>query len=208
MNFTNNFICEILLNNCKGDINMNKKKSKILLISSLVAVASIGTVSLSLLSNNEAFKLEAGSGENYTHTVFFTSCTPSAYDEDNYRYDVSVSSTIKDKDENSYSIESVDSCIWCDKNAVKFNEGGLIKIASYDGETVYFQFDLIDRATVDLDKSVVSYTVDGEYGNEKFTGYDGGVEGRTSYYAEPYLYSYFGEEIIITEVKLVFTCVQ
>ena len=197
-------------------------KKKAVLLTSSVAAVGLAIGALTLSGSLGALELSAGSGVSKTHTFSFeiSDLTPGDYNSDCYAYPLSFyeENAIQDSSGNYYEIKSVDfdpvmfggSYIYCGEDEPTFGGSQFISfVGNY--QSFNFEFSLINRATVDYDKSVVSLTVDGEYENVKINpDYNDVGDERTTYsfYAEFYSNYYYEKTIKITEVKLVFSCIQ
>lgn len=181
--------------------------------------ASIGVVaaSLSALSAKAPF-IALGGEDNHNHTVIFTgeNVASGAYDEESYAQPFSLSKTgaIVVSDTEKYDIASYDfdpdiydgTYAYAAEGAVTFGtDGAIATIESCKSEIINITFALVEYANVDDGKSVVSYTVNGEYENVAFELKD--YDDDFWYYgAAVNTSSHYGAKVQITQVKLVFSC--
>ena len=189
-------------------------KKKSILILTATVTSSIALATTLLVSNGQLLSLSGGTGEEVKHTVIFDGSTvsASAYDEDYYCYNLTFEKkdAITDADGNKYDLISVDDEAYFTTSDGEMTFGGssILSFQSEGWESFYVTFRIINRANVDLEKSVISYTVDGGYANVKFTK-GGAIDSKyNSYTASVSGAPYYGKTIVITEVKLVFTCLQ
>ena len=194
------------------------KKSKLLALSLLTSALCVGVTALLARGGSNLISLRAGSGESKTHTITFnTVSVDGEYDSSNYRYHLSFDGQVKDSDGTIQPLNSIDSetFLTCSSEAVVFNKKidditYPIYIDSSDGGEVFcVSFNIIQKASFDLDKSVVDYYVNGSYKNVKFENYgEVDEEGYNTVQASFDCYSDYGKEIKIEQVKLVFSCIQ
>ncbi len=208
--------CDTIFN--REVLNMKKK---ILLLTTL-AVASITLVSAGVVSlfANEQYKVTAG-GDTNDYTIIFTAedvynVTPDSggwmtyfdlFKEDaivvgSNKYDIQSQEYVYDDNLGTNVMGDVDNV------KIKSNNH-IVEIESSQYEAIEIGFTLVERATIDLDKSVLQYQIDdnapvylkitdgGEYG----TGYH--------YYSFSFdLYSNYGSSLVVDSVKLVFSCTK
>ena len=196
-----------------------KKKSVLLTVSLLSVGVTLGAVAL---TNSFGELLLNAEGETpITHTVEFalTDFHVGQYDEDYTLYPISFikEDAITDSQGNKYDVASDDfygltysgSYFSCFGTGYTFGGDQFISFTSNPPEAFSLQFTLLSRADLDFDKSIVSYTVDGAYNNIKIgDNYVNNPDGTTSYTFYKYFSNVKGKEIKITNVKLVFSCIQ
>lgn len=216
---------------------INHKKKLVFSITFIaVSCAAICASAIALSSfDNGLLDVRAGSGLLKSHTVIYNSVVAGDYDVDDYGYTISFQGEVEDKDGTKYPLNSVDgeyvtflSCAETyydeeaeeDKPAVEFNKTvGDKQCFAYfpfsQGEAIFLTFDIIDRATLDLDKSVLDYYVedgDGkdEYRHAQFYSYDDPdtPDGYVRYCLYDDVYGDYGSPLKFTQIKLVFTCEQ
>ncbi len=196
------------------------KKSKLLALSLLTSTLCVGVTALLARGGSNLINLRAGSGESKTHTITFKTVTvDGSYDSNKYCYYMSFDGQVQDSDGNMQPLNSIDghgyTYLTCSQGAIVFNKTiedktYPIYIESSAGEEVFYvSFNIIQKASFDLDKSVVDYYVNGAYRNVKFENYgEVDKEGYNTVQASFDCYSDYGKEIKIEQVKLVFSCIQ
>ena len=194
-------------------------KKKALCITTIIA--SIGFAASVFVLAGKTPSTVLGVNDSRTHTVTFNheNVEVGAYQEEHWRrpFTLSKADAIEGSDGEKYGLASVDyfeeegigTFVFCDEGAVEFaTDGAILTIASCDYESIFVTFALVDYATLDESKSVLSYTLNGVYHNAKFEAEETLDEtyGGHHYSASVDTYSDFGKTLQVTEVKLVFSC--
>lgn len=197
---------------------MNNKSK--LLIASILACVTAGAT-LAVVGMNKGFENLKASKASKTHTVTFqlSDFSRGEYDADLYGYPLffNAKDVIDDIDDNKYDVNSVPfywkseisargTYIFCSDGDVTFKDGSFMSFTNDNSQFLNIEFKILKRANVDLDKSIVGYTYDGTYDNEKFEFQEDFDEEYSIYSVGFGWYSHYGAEINITEVKLVFSC--
>lgn len=186
------------------------KKKTFALFSSVIAVsfAACFPVLRTRIDNSVSY----ATGDNHDHTVIFTGSdvTPGEYEEDYYSYFfvLSKENAIVVNETEKYDIQSVEGRNRCytAPDTVTWGGDNIAVIESGMGyEWFSFQFKLLKRAALNLDKCVVDYYVNDVYNNVKFSvDYE---DGDYCYYkAEATFYDAYEKKVEIRQVKLVFSC--
>ena len=196
-----------------------KKKSIVLLTA--IAASVIGATGLVFSFGPAPKGLLALTNEPKTHTISFTAgdVTPGVYDDywSVTPFTLHKDNAFKDADGTFYDIESVPcddgfgTCIMNYGTVITFGGDYIITIDAADGEEVNVQFALVKKAELDLSASFISYYVDvaddDHYHNSDHFQVSTDTDPvYTIYGAWMDTYSYYGQKIMIDEVKLVFTC--
>ena len=191
---------------------MNKRLLTISVVA-LSAATIFGVIGLTVNYQNIGLLAKENTND-YTITFNGSNVIADAYDSTNYVQPFSLhkDNAIQGKyDMDTYDFIPADTFgtyYFGDDIATFNNDGHIVEFTSQAWEEIYIIFDIINYAEVNLDKSVISYTVDGVYHNEKFDNYGGSDihPGFNTHIACFDCYSYYGKEIVVTEVKLVFSC--
>ena len=196
-----------------------EKKSIVLLAT--IAASVIGATGLAFSFGPAPKGLFAGTNEPKTHTISFKAgdVTPGVYDDywSVTPFTLHKDNAFKDADGTFYDIESVPcddgfgTCIMNYGTVITFGGDYIITIDAVDGEEVNVQFSLVKKAELDLSASFISYYVDvaddDHYHNSDHFQVSTDTDPvYTIYGAWMDTYSYYGQKIMIDEVKLVFTC--
>lgn len=189
---------------------MNKKIFGI--TAPILAIASLACIAIANKENKNIGLFADGLTNDYIITFNGSNVSTDSYDSANWvqPFSLQKTNTIQDK----YDIKSVDFVLadWSgtyyygDNIATFGTDGNIIEFVSQGYEYVYVSFSMVNYANVDLSKSVISYTVDGNYQNETFE-FKGAVDEKFDNY-EAYFdcMSHYEKPIKVTEVKLVFSC--
>ena len=185
-------------------------KKKLCLLTTTIALAAV--VGCATFSNLNNVNFSAfGTTDNHNHTVIFSGSdvTPDSYDGGSYQqcFSLSKNNSIVVNDSEKYGLASFDGfTYYMGSDIVTWGGTNIATIEESEGfESFTFYFELVDRANLDLDKSVVDYYVDGKYQNVKFE-LDTDDPGFNYYAAEFNCYSDYGKKIEVKQVKLVFSC--
>ena len=196
-----------------------EKRSIVLLAT--IAASLIGVTGLTFSVGAAPMGIIAGTNEPATHTISFTAgdVTPGVYDD--YwlvtPFTLHKDNAFKDGDGTSYDIESVPcddgfgTCIMNYGTVITFGGDYIITIDAAEGEEVDVQFALVKKAELDLSASFISYYVDVAddehyHNSDHFQVSTDTDPSYTIYGAFMNTNSYYGQKIMIDEVKLVFTC--
>ena len=190
---------------------MNKKL--LLTITTLSTVALTIGVVVALSGKGFGSSLKEVEAEPLQHTVEFkkqhlVDPNPS-YDTSDYCYylDFHMDDAITDAKGNKYDMDSYYCYLMSDESASIFSDpDSIIKLTSAGFEDFHFEIAITNRATLDLDKSVINCHMDGDYFNEKFIYGTSISGGRDLYAAGHTFYPDWGKTITIDSIKLVFSC--
>ena len=197
-----------------------EKKSVVLLAA--IAASAIGAMGLVFSFGAAPKGIVAGTNEPAVHTVSFTGgdVTPGIHDDywSLTPFTLHKDNAFKDADGTSYNIESVPfddeystGTFIAHFGTVTFGGDYIITIDAAEGEEVDVQFSLVKKAELDLSASFISYYVDvaddDHYHNSNHFRVSTDTDPvYTTYGVFMNTYSYYGQKIMVKEVKLVFTC--
>ena len=192
---------------------MNKKLLTIT-TAILTSTVLVGTIAIFGVNHQNISLFAKEDTNDYIITFDGSNVNPGTYDGDNYVQPFSLHKTNAiqgkyDMDTYDYILSDDFGTHYYGDDIASFNNNGhIIEFTSQASESIYIIFDIINYANVDTDKSVISYTINGAYNNAKFEDYGGSDihPGFNCYIATFDCYSHYGKEIVVTEVKLVFSC--
>ena len=196
-------------------------KKKLIVSLAAIAASVIGVTGLVFSFGPAPKGLFALTSEPKTHTISFTAgdVTPGVYDDywSVTPFTLHKDNAFKDADGTFYDIESVPcddgfgTCIMNYGTVITFGGDYIITIDAAEGEEVNVQFRLVKKAELNLSASFISYYVDvaddDHYHNSDHFQVSTDTDPvYTIYGAWMDTYSYYGQKIMIDEVRLVFTC--
>ncbi len=194
-----------------------KKKSIVLLAT--IAASVIGATSLAFSFGPAPKGLFAGTNEPKTHTISFKAddVTPGVYDDywSVTPFTLHKDNAFKDADGTFYDIESVPcedgfgTCIANSYADITFGGDYIMTFDAGDVEEINVQFALVKKAELDLSASFISYYVDvadkDHYHNDNHFQVSTDTDPVYTIYGA-FINFYGSGQIMIDEVKLVFTC--
>lgn len=189
---------------------MNKKLLLTITTLSTVAITLGGVVALSGKGFGSNLKEVEAEPRKYEVVFERQHLTIGDYDTDYWNafiLDFHIDDAITDAKGNKYDMDSYCCFFQGENDLTQFSDpSSILTVSSTAWEEFHFEIAISNRATLDLDKSVINCTMNGKYFNEKFTYGTDISGGRDLYSAGHTFYSDYEKIITIDSIKLVFSC--